>query len=83
MCNVIDDIPEKGQRTKALRIHEQLTTGAVRYEQVKGKRLGRDRTLISVPIGMYYRLVYRERDDGLHLLHCLTHAAYNTLVKRL
>lgn len=78
-----DDIHEAKLRARAERIDADLRAGIVRYEQIGGQRLKKDRTLVSVPITQRYRLVYRVMDNKPALLRCLTHEAYNTFIRRL
>lgn len=80
---MFDAIHEKGWRQKAERIHAILTSGEVRYEHVKGKRLLQiDRAIIAIPVGRRYRMVYREEGGKLTLLRCLTHEDYNTYINK-
>lgn len=44
-----------------------------------GKRWQGDRGLVSIPIGMGYRLVLRDEGGALRPVACMTHEAYNGL----
>jgi hypothetical protein len=62
---------------KAMEIVSELKTGAD-YRRFKGKKLiYKDRSLISIKLGVHYRLVYNEitRDASVY-----SHAEYNHLV---
>ena len=77
-------INEVNLRDKARELHEAITAGEIRYEHVKGRRLlNIDRKIISIPVGLRYRLVYRENAAGkLEFLRCLSHEAYNKWIGR-
>lgn len=81
---MFDAIQERGLRWKAQRIHDAISQGSVRYEQVNGKRLmAINRAIISIPVGQRYRLVYRDVCGKLDLIECCTHERYNKLIGRL
>ena len=61
---------------KAREVLAAVAAGAP-YMQFGGKRLNYDRTLVSVPVGRSYRLVFRDRGGQLAPKELLTHEAYN------
>jgi hypothetical protein len=84
MLSIKRVIVEKGLCWKAQRIHESISSGEVRYEQVRGKRLTAiNRAIVSVPVSQRYRLVYRDNGGKLDLIECCTHERYNKLIGRL
>jgi hypothetical protein len=57
-------------------ILDQIAAG-VPYTRFRGKRFRYDRTVISVPLGRRYRLLFQDEGGALHPLCCLSHEAYN------
>lgn len=47
------------------------------YAEFDGKRLNYDRTIISVPLGRDYRILFRDDDGGLMPISAMSHEAYN------
>ena len=47
------------------------------YAEFGGKRLNYDRTIISVPLGRDYRILFRDDDSGLTPIAAMSHEAYN------
>jgi len=64
---------------KAGSIIRRLEQG-VPYWRMHGKRLQRDRTVISIPVGRRYRLLAVERDGLVHPRELLSHGDYNNRV---
>jgi hypothetical protein len=71
------DLPSALLLEKARTILHAIAGGS-NYRLFKGKRLNYDRTVISVPIGYNYRLLFIEQSDG-HLVpkQLLSHEDYN------
>jgi len=66
---------------KACRIIQQLEQGIPYWPLcVHGKRLQRDRTVISIPVGRRYRLLAVERDGSIHPCELLSDGDYNNRV---
>jgi len=63
---------------KAIEIMQALRAGAS-YLDFKGKRLKNmgQREVISVPLGRRYRLICRDRPDGLAFVEAISHEVYN------
>lgn len=64
---------------KASSIIQRLEQG-VPYWRMHGKRLQRDRTVISIPVGRRYRLLAVEQDGRVHPRELLSHGDYNNRV---
>jgi hypothetical protein len=64
---------------KAGSIIRRLEQG-VPYWRMHGKRLQRDRTVISIPVGRRYRLLAVEKDGCVHPRELLSHGDYNNRV---
>jgi hypothetical protein len=47
------------------------------YWQMRGKRLQRDRSVISIPVGQHYRLLAVDKDGRVSPRELLSHAGYN------
>jgi len=62
---------------KARRVICRLEQG-VPYWQMRGKRLQRDRSVISIPVGRHYRLLAEDRDGRISPCELLSHALYDT-----
>lgn len=64
---------------KTLQVFAELANGKT-YLDVKGKRLGAMglRQIISIPLGLNYRLVCREEAGKLSYLEALTHEEYSS-----
>jgi hypothetical protein len=69
-------LPTRSLVCKARTILAQMAAG-VSYTHFRGKRFQSDRTIISVPLGRDYRLLFRDEGDALRPLCCLSHQAYN------
>jgi hypothetical protein len=69
-------LPTRTLVRKARAILDQIATG-VPYTRFRGKRFRYDRTIISVPLGRRYRLLFQDEGGALHPLCCLSHEAYN------
>ena len=69
-------LPTRSLVCKARTILAQMAAG-VPYTRFRGKRFQSDRTVISVPLGRDYRLLFRDEGDSLRPLCCLSHQAYN------
>lgn len=48
------------------------------YTAFRGKRLGHDRTIISVPLGRDHRILFRDGEAGPQPMEVMTHQQYNT-----
>ena len=69
-------LPTRSLVCKARAILEQIAAGTP-YTHFRGKRFRCDRTIISVPVGRRYRLLFRDEQRTLRPLCCLSHEAYN------
>mgnify|MGYP001164252434 CR=1 FL=1 len=69
-------LPTQRLVCKARAILESIGMG-IPYTRFRGKRFHWDRTLISVPLGLHYRLLFRDEKGVLRPLCCLSHEAYN------
>jgi len=69
-------LPTQRLVCKARAILESIGMG-IPYTHFRGKRFHWDRTLISVPLGLHYRLLFRDEKGVLRPLCCLSHEAYN------
>jgi hypothetical protein len=50
------------------------------YTAFRGKRLNANREKISIPVGRKWRMLARERPNGLQVYAVLSHETYNRLV---
>jgi hypothetical protein len=69
-------LPTRSLVCKARAILAQMAAG-VPYTRFRGKRFQSDRTVISVPLGRRYRLLFEDEGGVLCPLYCLSHEAYN------
>jgi hypothetical protein len=69
-------LPTRSLVCKARAILAQIAAG-IPYTRFRGKRFHYDRTVISVPLGRDYRLLFRDEGGALRPLCCLSHEAYN------
>ena len=69
-------LPTQRLVCKARAILDSIALGTP-YTRFRGKRFHWDRTLISVPLGLHYRLLFRDEKGVLRPLCCLSHEAYN------
>lgn len=67
---------------RALVILAKLRSG-IDWRVFQGKRLRRDRSIVSIPIGMRWRLVVQITDMGIHALSISSHADYNNIIARM
>ena len=69
-------LPNKGLVRRARTILKEIDRGAP-WHQFNGKRLQHDRTIISVPLGRRYRIIFRA-DSGTPVpVEVLSHENYN------
>lgn len=69
-------LPNRGLVRRARTILAEIGKGAP-WHQFNGKRLQHDRTIISVPLGRRYRIIFRA-DTGTPVpVEVLSHEAYN------
>lgn len=61
---------------RAREILEAIGHGAP-WHQFNGKRLNHDRTIISVPLGRRYRILFRTNEGSPQPVEVLSHEAYN------
>jgi hypothetical protein len=52
------------------------------FQRLGGKRMYFDKTLISIPVGMKYRIIARDANGQLSVKYVVTHERYNILIKR-
>ena len=69
-------LPTRTLVGKARAILHSIAQG-VPYTRFRGKRFHWDRTIVSVPLGLHYRLLFRDEKGVLRPLCCLSHEAYN------
>jgi hypothetical protein len=69
-------LPTRPLVCKARAILAQIAAG-IPYTRFRGKRFDYDRTVISVPLGRRYRLLFRDELGALYPLCCLSHEVYN------
>ena len=69
-------LPNKGLVRRARTILAEIGRGAP-WHQFNGKRLQHDRTIISVPLGRRYRIIFRA-DSGTPVpVEVMSHESYN------
>jgi hypothetical protein len=69
-------LPSKGLVQRARMILEEIQKGAP-WHQFNGKRLQHDRTIVSVPLGRRYRILFRTDDGAPRPVEVLSHESYN------
>lgn len=69
-------LPSKGLVQRARLILDEIQRGAP-WHQFNGKRLQHDRTIVSVPLGRRYRILFRTDDGAPRPVEVLSHEAYN------
>lgn len=70
------DLPSKGLVQRARMILGEIQRGAP-WHQFNGKRLQHDRTIVSVPLGRRYRILFRTDEGAPRPVEVLSHEAYN------
>lgn len=71
-------LPTPGLTQKALSILAAIVDHRAPYTRYGGKRMYYDRSIISVPIGYHYRLLFREMDDSRKIpIQIMSHETYN------
>lgn len=74
----LSTLPSEKIAERARDIIRDILRNSVPYTNFGGKRLNYDRTLISVPLGRNYRLLFREGvDGGKTAISALSHEDYN------
>ena len=68
-------IPKKIQDRASELVARAASGGTVR--DLKGQRLQHDRTVVSVPVGRRYRLLFEDTGDGLVAKRLCSHEKYN------
>ena len=66
---------------KTRRIMAQMDQG-VPYWKLRGKRLKPHRKMISIPIGLHWRLVGKEQNGRIVWKQLLSHESYNSMLHR-
>jgi hypothetical protein len=69
-------LPSKGLVQRARLILGEIQKGAP-WHQFNGKRLQHDRTIVSVPLGRRYRILFRTDEGAPRPVEVLSHEAYN------
>jgi hypothetical protein len=69
-------LPSKGLVQRARMILDEIGRGAP-WHQFNGKRLQHDRTIVSVPLGRRYRILFRTDDGPPRPVEVLSHESYN------
>jgi hypothetical protein len=69
-------LPSKGLVQRARMILEEIQKGAP-WHQFNGKRLQHDRTIVSVPLGRRYRILFRTDEGAPRPVEVLSHESYN------
>lgn len=72
----LHDLPTPKLVLRAREILEAIGRGAP-WHQFNGKRLQHDRTIISVPLGRRYRILFRTDDGSPQPVEVLSHESYN------
>lgn len=70
------DLPDKKLVQRARMILDEIQRGAP-WHQFNGKRLQHDRTIVSVPLGRRYRILFRTDEGAPRPVEVLSHEAYN------
>jgi hypothetical protein len=69
-------LPNRNLVQRARQILQEIERGAS-WHQFNGKRLQHDRTIVSVPLGRRYRILFRTDDGAPRPVEVLSHEAYN------
>lgn len=69
-------LPNRNLVQRARQILQEIERGAP-WHQFNGKRLQHDRTIVSVPLGRRYRILFRTDDGAPRPVEVLSHEAYN------
>ena len=69
-------LPTRNLVQRARQILQEIEQGAP-WHQFNGKRLQHDRTIISVPLGRRYRILFRTDEGAPRPVEVLSHEAYN------
>jgi hypothetical protein len=69
-------LPSKGLVQRARLILGEIQKGAP-WHQFNGKRLQHDRTIVSVPLGRRYRILFRTDEGAPRPVEVLSHESYN------
>ncbi len=72
----LQHLPNKGLVRRARTILAEIDRGAP-WHQFNGKRLQHDRTIISVPLGRRYRIIFRAEIGAPVPVQVLSHESYN------
>jgi hypothetical protein len=72
----LHDLPTPKLVLRAREILEAIGRGAP-WHQFNGKRLQHDRTIISVPLGRRYRMLFRTDGGSPQPVEVLSHESYN------
>ncbi|MGK0289126.1 MAG: hypothetical protein ACI86H_000553 [bacterium] len=70
-------LPNKGMLSKARKIIQGLVEEEQDYRLYNGKRFQWDRSLISIPIGMRYRMLCKEEEGKVIPQEVMSHEKYN------
>lgn len=69
-------LPNRNLVQRARQILQEIERGAP-WHQFNGKRLQHDRTIVSVPLGRRYRILFRTDDGAPRPVEVLSHESYN------
>jgi hypothetical protein len=69
-------LPNRGLVMRARLILAEIDKGAP-WHQFNGKRLQHDRTIVSIPLGRRYRILFRTDEGAPRPVEVLSHEAYN------
>ena len=69
-------LPNKGLVRRARTILAEIDRGAP-WHQFNGKRLQHDRTIVSIPLGRRYRIIFRTDEGAPRPVEVLSHENYN------
>jgi hypothetical protein len=69
-------LPES-QRRKLDRIIRSIESDKTHYSAFRGKKLARFDGIISVPLGMRWRALFRKTHHGIQFVACMSHENYN------
>lgn len=72
----LQHLPNKGLVRRARTILAEIDRGAP-WHQFNGKRLQHDRTIISIPLGRRYRIIFRADNGAPVPVQVLSHESYN------